>query len=195
MRVWILVCAGFCVVALDACRSVPTRLYTLSVLSPVQGASPYAGPALRVASVELPAETDRTEITTPLARGGLDIHDFDHWAAPLGQMARETLSADLIARLPPGKVVLAPLDASTDALNLKVVILPFVAEPHGTQFVAGWELTSGDGAATGADLVMLQSAPVTSASDVPDRFSELLGQLADRIAAQLADSAPSAVRR
>jgi uncharacterized lipoprotein YmbA len=191
------VCAAFCVVALGACRSLPTRLHTLSVLPPAQGASPYTGPALRVAGVQMPAATDRTEITTPLLRGGLDVHDLDHWAAPLHQLARETLSADLIARLPPGKVMLAPRGLSNDALNLNVVILPFVAEAHGSQFVASWHLTGDDGAVTGvgSDLVMLECAPVTSASEVPERFSELLGQLADRIAAQLAVSAPSAELR
>jgi hypothetical protein len=82
-------------------------------------------------------------------------------------------------------------------MNLSVTILAFSAEAHGAQFVASWQLTGGDGAATGtgADLVMLQCAPVTSASDVPERFSKLLGQLADRIAARVAVAAPSAVLR
>jgi uncharacterized lipoprotein YmbA len=183
-------CVGLCVLAIGGCRSAPTRLYSLSMLPASQGKVPYAGPPVRVDAVHLPAETDRVEITTQMATGGLEIHEFDHWAAPLSTMARQTLTADLIARLPPGKVILAPLDKAESALGLNVAILRFSADPGGPEFVASWQV-SGRTPAGGGDVVTLKSHSAATAGGVADCFSELLAQLADRIAGQLAATAAS----
>jgi uncharacterized lipoprotein YmbA len=180
---------GMCVLGLGACRSAPTRLYSLSALPASQGEVPYTGPPVRVDAVHLPAETDRVEITTQMAAGGLEIHDFDHWAAPLSKMARQTLTADLIARLPPGKVILAPLDKAESALGLDVAILQVSTDSGGLrQFVASWQVSRGRASAGGGDLVTLKSHPAATAGEVAQSFSELLAQLADRIAAKLAAS-------
>jgi uncharacterized protein len=187
-----LLCVWLGMLALGGCRSAPTRLYSLNMVPASQGKVLYAGPPVRVDAVHLPAETDRAEITTRMAAGGLEIHELDHWAAPLSKMARQTLTADLIARLPPGKVILAPLDNTERALGLNVAILRFGADPGGPQqFVASWQVDSGRGPAGAGDLVTLDARPAATASEVAGCFSELLAQLADRIAGQLAASAAS----
>ena len=88
--------------------------------------------------VDLPPELDRSEITTLTASGEIEIHELDQWAAPLSKMARQTLTADLITRLPPGKVVVAPLDKPAGALGLNVVILEYNPESAGLKFAASW---------------------------------------------------------
>jgi uncharacterized lipoprotein YmbA len=191
-----LFCLGLCVLGLAGCRSAPTRLYSLSTLPPTHAKVAYAGAPVRVDAVHLPAETDRVEITTQLAAGGLEIHEFDHWAAPLSKLARQTLTADLIARLPPGKVILAPLGKAEGAQGLSVAILRFGADSGGReQFVASWQVDGGRASADRGDIVTLESARAATPGEVVRCFSELLAQLADHIAGRLgasADSSPSA---
>src|SRR6202162_1251305 len=186
-----LLCVGLCVLVLAGCRSATTRLHSLSMLPPAQGAVLYAGPAVRVDAVHLPADMDRAEITTRSATGGLAIQEFDHWSAPLPKMAQQTLAADLVARLPPGKVILAPLDKPDGALGLNVVILRFSTDVNGAVFVASWQASAGKTPSSGGELVTLKSDTAGTAGEVAKRFSELLAQLADRIAAQLAGSPAS----
>src|ERR1700689_5475561 len=145
-------CVGLCVLAIGGCRSAPTRLYSLSMLPASQAKVPYAGPPVRVDAVHLPAETDRVEITTQMATGGLEIHEFDHWAAPLSKMARQTLTADLIARLPPGTVIFPSLHQAQRALGLNVASLSSHPAPGPPDFLARCQV-SGRPLARGGDVV------------------------------------------
>jgi uncharacterized protein len=185
-----LLCVGLCILAVSGCRSAPTRLHSLRTL-PAQVIVPYTGPAVRVDAVHLPADMDRAEITTQSAAGGLTIHELDHWAASLPRMAQQTLTADLVARLPPGKVILAPLDKPDHALGLNVAILRSGSDAKGAVFVASWQASADNASTRSGDLVTLASDAAGTPSEVADRLSELLAQLADRIAAQLAQSAAS----
>jgi uncharacterized protein len=181
---------GLCILAISGCRSAPTRLHSLRTL-PAQVVVLYAGPAVRIDAVHLPADMDRAEITTQSAAGDLTIHELDHWAASLPRMAQQTLTADLVERLPPGKVILAPLDKPERALGLNVVILRSSSDAKGAVFVASWQASAGNAAARSGDLVTLEWDAAGTPSEVANRLSELLARLADRIAAQLAQSAAS----
>jgi uncharacterized protein len=185
-----LLCVGLCILAVSGCRSAPTRLHSLRTM-PAQAIVPYAGPAVRVDAVHLPADMDRAEITTQSAAGGLTIHELDHWAASLPRMAQQTLTADLVARLPPGKVILAPLDKSDHALGLNVVILRSGSDAKGAVFVASWQASADNASTRSGDLVTLELDAAGTPGEVVNRLSELLAQLADRIAVQLAQSAGS----
>jgi uncharacterized lipoprotein YmbA len=185
-----LLCVGLCILAISGCRSAPTRLHSLRTV-PAQGTVSYAGPAVRIDAVHLPADMDRAEITTQSAAGDITIHELDHWAASLPRMAQQTLTADLVARLPPGKVILAPLDKPDRALGLNVVILRISSDAKGAVFVASWQAGAGNASTRSSDLVTLESDTAGTPSEVANRLSELLAQLADRIAAQLAQSAAS----
>jgi hypothetical protein len=169
---------------LGACRSGPTRLHSLLILPPPDGSVPYSGPPVRVDAVHVPAELDRAEIITPMAGGGFKIHELDHWAAPLSTLARQTLTADLITRLPPGRVIVAPLDKPDGTLGLSVAILQFTRDSGGPQFVAGWQ--AGTSPAGESHLITLRSDAADTPSEVADRFSDMLAQIAERIATQLA---------
>ncbi len=176
---------GFCMLAVGACSSAPTRLYSLHPV-PARGTVSYSGPAVRVEVVHLPADMDRAEIVTQSTSGDLVIHELDHWAASLPRMAQQTLTADLVARLPPGKVILAPLDKPDGALGLNVVILRSGNDSRGAIFVASWQAGAGPASVGSGDVVTLESAAAGTPGELASRLSELLAELADRIAARLA---------
>jgi uncharacterized lipoprotein YmbA len=55
--------------------------------------------------VTLPGELERSELVARVDGSRLAIYADSRWAAPLDRMIRRVLSADLAARLPPGRVV------------------------------------------------------------------------------------------
>ena len=91
----------------SACgTSAPIRYYTLAPLpADSRAAATASRPPLRVERVTMPAELDRRGIVWRVGVNRLEIADEDRWAAPLDDMIRRTLSADLAARLPAGSVV------------------------------------------------------------------------------------------
>src|SRR3984957_18803614 len=106
------------VVAAGGCRSASTRIYSLDPAAPALHVDAYHAPALRVDTLNVPASWDRVEILKPSAAGALQISDFDHWAAPLPQMARQALSDDLDQRLPAGSVIYPRLPKPRGALGV-----------------------------------------------------------------------------
>jgi uncharacterized lipoprotein YmbA len=185
-RVQIASIAALGLEALAGCHSAPTRLFTLSAVAPGQTLA-YAGPRVRVEGVHVPADIDRTEITTEPVPGQLKINELDHWSAPLARLAQDALAADLVTRLPVGKVVSPHLDKGEGDLSLRIDILEIRSEAHRTQLVVSWEFKTEGAAPPSQEFVRLE-VPQGSLSPaaVADLTSALLGQLADRIAAGLA---------
>jgi uncharacterized protein len=179
---WVAGCA--LAVLLGGCRSASTRIYTLSSAAPASRIDAYHAPALRVDTVNVPVSWDRVEILKPSAAGTLQISDFDHWAAPLAQMARQTLSGDLEQRLPSGSVIYPRLSKSGGALGVSVDILDFNIVASQASMRAGWIIVpSGDSAGAKRSAAELHSS--MSGEDpaaVAHAWSDLIGQLADRIA-------------
>jgi hypothetical protein len=98
----------------------------------------YHAPPLRVDTLSVPAGWDRIEMLKPSAPGTLQISDFDHWAAPLAQMARQTLSDDLDQRLPSGSVIFPRLPKSRGALGVNIDILDFNVDSSQASMRASW---------------------------------------------------------
>jgi uncharacterized protein len=182
--------AAGCAVALTlaACRSAPTRIYSLEPVAPALRVDAYRAPALRVDTVSVPAGWDRVEILKPSAGGALQISDFDHWTAPLAQMARQTLSDDLDRRLPPGSVIFPRLPRPIGALGVNVDILDFRIDAGQASMRASWvvgaSVHSQGVKRSAAELRAPVSGDTTSA--VVRAWSDLIGRLADRIAADAA---------
>jgi uncharacterized lipoprotein YmbA len=185
----LIACAG--ALALGACHSAPTRIYTLEA-APGTRLDSYQAPALRVDSLSVPAGWDRIEILCPSVAGELKISDFDHWSEPLGQVARQTLSADLSERLPSGSVVYPRLQKPSSALGVNIDILEFSIVGARASMQASWIITPSGSAASGAPAAkrseaLLQSPmPSSEPAAVAQAWSVLLGQLADHIAADAA---------
>jgi uncharacterized protein len=186
MTCWVAGCAV--AVALGGCRSASTRIYTLGPTAPASHIDVYRAPALRVDTLNVPASWDRMEILKLSAAGTLQISDFDHWAAPLAQMARQTLSDDLDQRLPSGSVVYPRLPKPSGALGVNVDILDFNIVASQASMRASWIIVpSGDAQRAKRSTASLRSSMSSAEpSAVAHAWSDLIGQLADRIAADAA---------
>jgi hypothetical protein len=183
---WVAGCAV--AVALGGCRSAPTRIYTLGLAAPASHIDVYHAPALRVDTLAVPASWDRVEILKLSAAGTLQISEFDHWAAPLAQMARQTLSDDLDQRLPSGSVIYPRLPKPSHGLGVDVDILEFDIVASQASMRASWIIVqSGDSPGAKRSEAELRIAMSSEeAAAVAQAWSELIGQLADRIAANAA---------
>jgi len=173
---------------LCACHSTPTRMYSLDATAPTTRIATYSAPALRINTLNVPASWDRIEILSPSAPGRLEINDFDHWPAPLAQIARQTLSDDLDQRLPSGSVVYPRLPKPDGALGIDVDILEFTVAASQASMRASWLIVPAAGSQSAKRSVAALQAPMTStdAAAVAHAWSELIGQLADGIAADAA---------
>jgi uncharacterized lipoprotein YmbA len=183
---WVAGCA--IAMALGGCRSAPTRIYTLTPAAPASHVDVYHEPALRVDTLSVPAGWDRIEILRLSSAGTLQISDFDHWAAPLAQLARHTLSDDLDQRLPPGSVIYPRLPKPSGALGVNVDILDFTIGPSQASMRASW-IISPSGNIPGAKRSTAELRSSMSSEQpaaVAHAWSDLIGQLADRIAADAA---------
>ncbi len=172
-------------VAVGACQSAPTRIYSLDPVAPAGRMDVYHAPALRIDTLNVPASWDRIEILGLSAAGNLQIRDFDHWSAPLAQMARQALSDDLDLRLPPGSVIYPRLPKPTVALGVNVDILEFTVVGSRASMRASWLIAPAAGS-PGAkrSVARLQGAMTsTEPAAMAQAWSDLIGQLADRIAA------------
>jgi uncharacterized protein len=179
---------GMFALMISGCHSSPTKIYTIDAVSPATRTNTYAAPPLRVDTLNIPASWDRIEILTVSATGALEIRDFDHWSAPLAQMARQALSNDLDQRLPPGSVIYPRLSKSSGALGVNVDILEFsVAGSQATMRASWWVVPTGAKANAKRSATSLNtSVPSAEPASVARAWGQLLGQLADHIAADAA---------
>ena len=169
---------------LGACHSAPTRIYPLAVAQPASRAT-APSPMLRVDSVHVPPDWDRIEILTPAAGGGLKINDLDRWSAPLAQVTRQVLSADLDARMPPGTVIYPHLPKSSDALGIGVDILAFTLSGATATMQVSWIITPAQQPETAKRSAATLTTPVTGTdpASVARAWSALVGEVAEHIAA------------
>lgn len=178
---------GAVMLALCGCHSAPTRIHTLEPAAAARLDS-YQAPPLRVDAVHVPLGWDRVEILSPAATGELRIDDFDRWSAPLAQLVRQVLSGDLEMRLPPGMVVYPHLPKPASALGINVDILEFSLDSSQGSMSVGWSITPAQGSEGARRDVALLHTPVKNSDPaaIAHAWSNLLGQLADRIAADAA---------
>jgi uncharacterized lipoprotein YmbA len=174
--------------ALAGCgSSPPTRFYALDAVKPEHAAGPSGATVtpLKIDAVHIPPLLDRRAMVRREVGTQLDISSQDRWGASFGEMARAVLTEDLQSRLPPGAIVAPNAPAPPNARGLVVDILSFV--PNGSGQVAltcDWTVLEG----APAHPILQRTAQLTQpAGDSPanqaDAMSELLGKLADQIAA------------
>jgi uncharacterized protein len=183
---WVIGCTV--ALTLGACHSAPTRIYNLDPAVPATRLDTYQAPALRIDTLNVPASWDRIEILGLTADGKLQIGDFDHWSAPLAQIARQTLSDDLDQRLPSGSVIYPRLPKPNGALGIDVDILEFTVVASQASMRASWLIVPSVGSQSAKRSVASLQVSMTSREPaaVAHAWSELIGQLADHIAADAA---------
>jgi uncharacterized lipoprotein YmbA len=176
--------------ALSACQSSPaTHYFALTAIAPPSAlaALPTQIP-IRVERITIPGELDRLELVRRSASNRLQIAAFDLWAAPLDDMIRHVVAADLAARLAPGTM------ASTNE--------PAVGEPRRRLYIDVQEFTGDERGAVKLQAVWLLQTPnaaavrgtedlaVEARDATPDALaaamSRALAALADRICVGLA---------
>jgi uncharacterized lipoprotein YmbA len=172
---------------LSACRSAPTRLYTLYPVASNSVRETYTGPPVRVDAVHFPPALDRIEIVRDVAPGEMAVNDLEHWSAPLGQTARQALAADLVSRLPPGKSIFPHLAKPDGALGLNVDVLEFKTDAGGFSLQVSWVVhRAGQASATGGGTATLRTTVSGDGSAATvQALSILLGELANRIVTSL----------
>jgi uncharacterized protein len=183
----VVACAA--VVTLGACHSSPTRIYSVEAVSPAARMGTYQAPPLRIDTLSVPASWDRIEILGFSGTGKIEIRDFDHWSAPLAQVVRQALSNDLDQRLPSGSVIYPRLPKPANgALGVDVDILEFNIAASQASMRASWVIVSDVSSQSAKRGVAAFHSSVTSTEPaaVAQAWGVLIGQLADRIAADAA---------
>lgn len=197
-RSFLATAAGLGAAALAGCgHGAATTFYTLDPVAPSAvpastSAPAYAPVPVRVDAVHVPAVLDRPELVRPVGTNGVQVRDFDRWAAPLGELARRALTQDLAARLPQGSVVFPDSPKPPGARGIVVDLLAITPGADTTTLDASWTLLPAvrGGAVLRQRSVRLTTPPAAGPGGQAHDLSALLAQLADRIAADL--SAPSA---
>jgi uncharacterized lipoprotein YmbA len=180
---WMGTSAGLLTLLLTACQSAPTRIYTLYSVPPTSTITPYTGPAIRVDAVHVPPALDRIEVVSDIAPGELKVSDLDHWSAPLAQVAKQALSADMVARLPSGRVIFPNLSKPEGTLGVNVDILYFRVDTSGADLEASWIITARnpDTGSRRGTRRFHRGGSGADARATADALSALLAQLADQI--------------
>jgi uncharacterized lipoprotein YmbA len=164
---------------LSACASsAPLRYYTLSEIPSAADGSANGGPAIRVGRVRIPGELDRSELVQRIDSTRVNISEQDRWAAPLEDMIRRVLSADLQARAGAG--------SSGAAATVSLDIQEFIGDATcSVTLRATWDLKPEDAngkSGSGHELIRTTASPGTCAvSALPMAMSQALAQLSDRI--------------
>jgi uncharacterized lipoprotein YmbA len=176
---------------LAACQSAPTRLFMLEPVPPSVIPASYDGPAVRVETVQIPPALDRIEIVSEVAPGEFKVSELDHWIAPLGQQVRQTLTADLAARLPQGRVIFPYLAKPPGTIGISVDVLAFNADRRGAHIQVSWLGTSdrAESRPCGGTMVLQTNSSGAEPASMSNALSMLLGQLADRIVQELSKAA------
>jgi uncharacterized lipoprotein YmbA len=168
-------------------RSAPSTFYALS---PESGAvQPARWHTIRLRRPGVAGYLDRPEIVRRIVDFRLGLVDTDRWASPLDEMLGRVLAEDLQQRLPGSSVFTEDGAISADAdATVEVDVRRFdVGDSGEVNLVAEVALEKqGTHAPVGTRAVMLRQTPMAgSTTALVQTMSDLLGKLADQIAALL----------
>jgi uncharacterized lipoprotein YmbA len=174
---------------LAGCQSSPApALYTLAARpGPVVASRPMS---VELRRIGLAGYLDRPEIVRGTVQYRLTVSDGDRWGEPLGRMLDRVLTEDLVERLPNASVFAESGAISTRADTVvELDIQRCDADPDGSLVLLAQMAIRPDGKPARAQtlrLVVRVSGPQATAHVAA--ISEALGQLADRVAAILAET-------
>lgn len=173
------------------CGTSPkTHYFTLTAVPGSEQEKASISSPVAVAAVHVPPSLDRRELVRRTGANTVDISDQDRWTAPLGEMIRRVLSQDLATRLPTEKVVLPDSPSPPHTAQIVVTIAEFGPDANGRTTLDGsWSLLEGGRANPVLRRnVTLETSSSAGAGSQATAMSELLGQLATRITATLAEA-------
>ena len=176
--------------ALSACGSSQTTHY--HALEPQsrtdQAVTAYAGPIIQITAFNIPAIFDREELLKEISPGQFEVDEFDHWAAPFAQLARQTFAADLAARLPAGMLSPPGSPIPSRASQLAINLESYHVAGSSAVLQVSWSYRDPAGSPEG-----WQTQSMSLQADAGDRggsataaaVNQLLAELADQIAQSL----------
>lgn len=184
MRGWRRVTVALGLLGAAGCTSPDPNVYTLAPL-PGQ-AQPGGPPTLEVRRPGLAGYLDRSEIVRRGDAYRLNIASGDQWGEPLGDMIGRILAEDLTERLP-GSTVFSNQAVSSTQATVSVDVERFDSDRNGNvMLLAQVAVQRGPDQPAAARTVRLTGeARSPSTSDMVAAMSQLLGELADSIAAML----------
>lgn len=147
---------------------------------------------VRLERLTIPTELDRAELVRRADATRLDLLENDRWAAPLDDMIRRVLTADLAARLPADRVADPNEPAGGEhRQSLALDIQQFDGDAACVVTLrAAWVLKRLDGPSLrGREEERVSSGVCSGAASLPTAMSQALSQLSDRLARRIAGSA------
>lgn len=176
----------FLALGLMGCTSQQPITYL--VLSPVGGpVYEAAGSPLAVARVVMPASIDRDFLTTGNGENTMIVSNQAMWAAPLEGQAQTIIARDLAARLPGHKVAMPGDHVPEGAMIVSVNVITFLPYPDHVVLAADWRVTAPEMTSPREGRVRVVVPAGAGAAAQAQGMSQALGQLADKIARQVAD--------
>jgi uncharacterized protein len=172
----------------DCGTSPKTHYFILTAVPGEPQAGTVAAP-VTVASVHVPASLDRQEMVHLTGATTVEVRDQDRWTATLGDMARTVLSEDLMMRLPPQGLVLPDAPAPPKTKDIVVTITQFAPTADSVTMLQGsWTLLQNGRPSplVEQDIDLKVKGSARDGNGQAAAMSQLLGQLADHIAAELA---------
>lgn len=174
---------------LSACAtSRPDHFYVLSAQPPAATAA-SAPPATQASlKVTLPSLVDRSEMILNTSTDGVVVLEHERWAAPLADLATQTLATDIERRRGDMLVADQRLNRSSDiAVKITVdVVQMTVSQGSRASIETHWRIID---QRTGKEKIggEVFSAPLghNGYAAVAQALSECLGMLADRLAGQI----------
>ena len=168
-------------------HTAPTEFLTLRAVPSETRPAPIREDPVRVIALRAPSWLDRLEVARPTETPSLVVEDFERWSAPIGDLALAALTEDLADRLPGVAVLPARAPAPPTTRDLSVDLVSLTGHGETVELNATATLTD---ARTGA---LIMSLPVrletpgtlSSATKEALALDRLMGQLADRLAAEL----------
>lgn len=162
---------------------------TYLVLSPTAGpVYADAGPDVAVGRVSMPSVLDRSFLMTGHGENVLNINYNAQWAAPLAGMAQTILARDLAARLPDHRVLMPGDTIPSNASVVSVNVITFLPYLDHVVLEADWSAADATGKTGQGDRVVITTPSSSSPQAQAQSMSVALGQLADKIAEELAGS-------
>jgi len=197
--------AGALAASMAACGSSPPSAFfalspmasdarsTVATPPPASAAPGLAVRTIRLRRPSIPSYLDRPEIVRRVVGYRLGVAANERWGGPLDEMIGRTLAQDIEERLPQSSVYVedGAITADPDA-TIEVNVQRFEEGDGGDLTLVAEIAVERDGAhqASAARSVRLVAHPGASTSALVAAMSDLLGRLAQEIAALLA-RAPS----
>ncbi len=170
---------------LAGCGSSPkTQFYALNMVPGTAGRSSVSSP-VQLTAIHLPPSLDRRQMVSMSGENAVAISETNQWSSPLDVMMRNVLAQDLVARLAKNKVILPEAPAPDGTATLVVTVTRFAPGPNGeVDFAGSWSLLRA-GVPAKERQFEFRRGGADKAESTAAVMSELLGQLADQMAASL----------